>query len=407
MAANIQCSAKRRMVHWSSTFSENVKSRESKSVQIEIQNHLKPPNISGNQALPEIVFERFIVAALTLRQTHLFSCTRDKMGYKAKNKQAPPRPLPDPDAVRPDRKQKKRKPDAQGAADRLNKKSKKTFEKGSSGSGKQAKLSKGRPTDEDYESDNQSPRPTVTKSELKKKAKKAGGSAAKKQPAGVTFDDDSEPDLDEFEAEDEGDDIPEVQHNFDLDMAPEGEADDLAAFMGDPDADESDQEDAEAFGRFGDQDDDEDEFDLSGDEAGLQHDSAFDTTDDEEQQEDEDDEMDLGDDDDQVVPPHLRPNPSLEQDGDELDDGQITTNLMGDITASEFSLPAVTKSRAKTAEDGDEDDDEEEFDELEGRTSLRDVEARMRWLVGILGGKEKDEDGDVVQGGEFRGIPGL
>lgn len=182
---------------------------------------------------------------------------------------------------------------------------------------------------------------------------------------------------------------------------------DLAAFMGEADSD------SEAEG-----DDDElvvegDEFEMS-DEDGedelagaLEHDSAFDTSDEEggdkAGEEDEEEDVDMDDE----LPPHLRPNAALELDSDEDLDGQITTNLMGDITASEFSLPAVTKSRARTAEDAEEDDDDEQFDELEGRTSLRDVESRMRWLVGILGGKEKDEEGEVIPGGDFRGIQGL
>ena len=46
-----------------------------------------------------------------------------KMGYKAKNKQAPPKPLHDPDAVRPEsRRQNKRKAEEQAA--RLEKKAK-------------------------------------------------------------------------------------------------------------------------------------------------------------------------------------------------------------------------------------------------------------------------------------------
>jgi hypothetical protein len=205
---------------------------------------------------------------------------------------------------------------------------------------------------------------------------------------------------------------PEVQHNFDLDEAPSGEENDLAAFMGEADSDSEgdDEEDGDdMFGAGG------DEFDMSEDEddelaGGLEHDSAFDTSEDEKDDADGDDNEDEDMEADDEVPPHLRPNPSMAIDDDEDLDGQITTNLMGDITASEFTLPAVTKSRAKTAEDvdnGEDDDEEEQFDELEGRTSLRDVEARMRWLVGVLGGKEKDEDGEVIPGQEFRGIKGL
>lgn len=203
-------------------------------------------------------------------------------------------------------------------------------------------------------------------------------------------------------------DAPEVQHDFDLDEAPSGEEMDLAAFMGEADSNSEVDGEGDDDGEGGMMEGDE--FDVSGDEdeedlvGGLEHDSAFDTSEDEAADgNDADVDVDMQDE----LPPHLRPNPALELDSDEDLDGQITTNLMGDITASEFSLPAVTKSRAKTAEDAEEDDDDEQFDELEGRTSLRDVEARMRWLVGILGGKEKDEDGDVIPGGEFRGIKGL
>jgi ribosomal RNA methyltransferase Nop2 len=154
--------------------------------------------------------------------------------------------------------------------------------------------------------------------------------------------------------------------------------------------------------------DDDDEEDLGGE---LEHDSAFDTSDDDAEgldgdKDDEDVEMDESDE----LPPHLRPNAGIALDSDDEGvDGQITTNLMQDITASDFTLPAVTKIRAKTAADPNlgESDDEDEVDEIEGRTSLRDVESRMRWLVGVLGGKEKDEDGGVIAGGKFRGLKGL
>jgi len=198
--------------------------------------------------------------------------------------------------------------------------------------------------------------------------------------------------------------VPEVQHNFDLDEAPSDEENDLAAFMGDADVDSDDE------AKFGDELEEGDEFDMDSDEEevpeGLEHDSAFDTSEDEAAEGADDEDVDMDDD---LPPPHMRPNAGLAlgEDEDEID-GQITTNLMTDITASEFSLPAVTKLRAKTAEDGDEaDDDDEQFDELEGRTSLRDVETRMRWLVGVLAGKDKDEDGEVIPGQEFRGIKGL
>jgi hypothetical protein len=65
------------------------------------------------------------------------------MGYKAKNKQAPPKPLADPDAVRPEsRRQNKRKAEEQAA--RLEKKAKPVDVAGKNGSSTKGVKSKGK-----------------------------------------------------------------------------------------------------------------------------------------------------------------------------------------------------------------------------------------------------------------------
>ena len=133
-------------------------------------------------------------------------------------------------------------------------------------------------------------------------------------------------------------------HNFDLDDAPE---------------DDSDAMDEEGM---------DDEFDL--DDEEMEEDSAFASSGDEQEDEDMEDEL----------PPHMRPNPIPESD-DEDADGLIT-NLEDDLENDGFTLPVV--------EGGGEQE------EHEHGTSLREVEARMRWLVRVCAGKDE----------KARGIPG-
>lgn len=135
-----------------------------------------------------------------------------------------------------------------------------------------------------------------------------------------------------------------ILHNFDLDEMPE----------------DGEDEDEDDFG-FGSDDDEDDE------EAA--HDSAFDT--------DEEDAQDGGDLDD-----------DMGMDGEGLDgadeDDGIQTNMADDLTDEGFTLPAVDAG-------GDEE-------AIEDPASLREVEARMRWLVGILSPKDDKTP--------FKGAPG-
>jgi ribosomal RNA methyltransferase Nop2 len=133
---------------------------------------------------------------------------------------------------------------------------------------------------------------------------------------------------DDEEVGDDNEELPAGLHNFDLDEAPGSEDEEMDDEF---DVDEDDEDMME---------DDEDEVD-----------SAFASS-----NEDEGD-VDMMDED--------------EEDDDE--DGDIQTNLEDDLTNEGFTLPAV---------DGIEE-------EHEHGTSLRDVETRMRWLVGVCVGKEE------------------
>lgn len=143
-----------------------------------------------------------------------------------------------------------------------------------------------------------------------------------------------------------------ILHNFDLDAMPEN---------GD-DEDDDEEEEGDDFG-FGSDEDDEGDDELA-------HDSAFDTDEeDSEAQMEEDDEM------------------GLEAGADE-DDG-IQTNMVDDLTDEGFTLPAVDAGG-----DGDE-----ENGIVEDPASLREVEARMRWLVGLLSPKDDNK-------APFKGVAG-
>ncbi len=113
----------------------------------------------------------------------------------------------------------------------------------------------------------------------------------------------------------------------------------------------------------------EDEDEEDEDEA----DSAFVSS-----NEDQDAEMADGDYD--LPPPHLRPNPIPTSDDE---DGAITTNLEEDLDNEGYTLPVVDRGG--------------EAEEFERGTSLREVEGRMRWLVGVCMGKEEKSS---------KGVPG-
>lgn len=131
--------------------------------------------------------------------------------------------------------------------------------------------------------------------------------------------------------------MPEGIHAFDLDQAPEDERDD---FLG---SDDEMEDDEFAFPSESGEEEDDDEVDsaFASDEEDVEMDG--------EAEGDEDDEMDEDD-----------------------EDGAIQTNLEDDLDDEGFTLPAV---------DGVEE-------EHEHGVSLRDVEARMRWLVRVCSAKD-------------------
>jgi ribosomal RNA methyltransferase Nop2 len=136
----------------------------------------------------------------------------------------------------------------------------------------------------------------------------------------------------------------------------------------------------------------DDEFDLSEDDEEAGSGFGPDSEDEEEEAEDDgfessnegDVDMEGAEDDDEELPPHRRPNARLADLQGEDDD--ITTNLVDDLTNDGFTLPAVDHA----LEGGEEEE--------EG-VSLREVEARMRWLVEVLTPREDGE-------GKIKGVPG-
>lgn len=130
-----------------------------------------------------------------------------------------------------------------------------------------------------------------------------------------------------------------------------------------------------------------DEFDLGDDDDLLgdgDEDDMLGSDDEDEEEDDEEDEVDSAfassDEDEMEVDEtndprtaHLRLNPQPE--GSEDEDGAITTNLEDDLTNEGFTLPAVESGG--------------EVEDFEHGTSLREIENRMRWLVGVCAGKDE------------------
>ncbi|ORX39811.1 NOL1/NOP2/sun family-domain-containing protein [Kockovaella imperatae] len=275
------------------------------------------------------------------------------MGRRAKLKQANPTPLPGSGGDRSSRHKGKKK--ASSSAPNL----------GSLKSSKKVKVAKakgGRVTkrqvdkvDEDSDiedamrpgelSESEDDEETVKVKSIKKRGKESSEEEdIERGPAKELVFSDSEDDLDV----DEDEQLPPGLHEFDLDDAPSD---------ADSDMDEDDMP--------------EDEFDLGeDDEEEEEEDSAFASSDD-----GEDDDIDMADEDERVA---------IGDDEDEDEEGRdgITTNLEDDIENEGFTLPAVDRGG--------------EYEDVEHGTSLRDVEARMRWLVGVCMGK----------GEKAQGVPG-
>lgn len=147
----------------------------------------------------------------------------------------------------------------------------------------------------------------------------------------LVFSDSEEGEEDDDNLNDDDEALPKGLHNFDLDAAPPS------------DDDEEDLEMADEF------DMDEDEF---GSEERDEEDSAFASSGDEDADMAEEEDVQAGED---------------EEDG-------IQTNLEDDLEET-YTLPAV--------------DNGGEEEEHEHGTSLREVENRMRWLVGVVLNKEE------------------
>ncbi|WWC90111.1 uncharacterized protein L201_005044 [Kwoniella dendrophila CBS 6074] len=149
----------------------------------------------------------------------------------------------------------------------------------------------------------------------------------------------SDSEAEDEDLNDDGEALPLGQHAFDLDEAPSDEDDDEEELGDEFDMEGSDDEEML-----------DDEFDDEDDEEDKEGDSAFDS--------DEDAEMAAVEEDDGSE--------------NEEDDG-IQTNLEDDLEET-YTLPAVDRG-------GEEE-------EIEHGTSLRDVEQRMRWLVGVCLSKD-------------------
>ena len=121
--------------------------------------------------------------------------------------------------------------------------------------------------------------------------------------------------------------------------------------------------------------------------AGNEFDMAEEEMEDDEDNEDDSafasshdgEDIHMADEDSDLPPPHLRPNPISTSDDE---DGAITTNLEDDLEDEGYTLPAV----ANEGEEGD----------FERGTSLREVEGRMRWLVGVCMGKNEKVSNGVA-----------
>ncbi|ODN84754.1 hypothetical protein L202_00631 [Cryptococcus amylolentus CBS 6039] len=272
------------------------------------------------------------------------------MGRRAKNKQSDPRPLPGSVPERdPSRRQKakKRAPSSVAAGDARQAKAhrgpatKKGVKVGKTGNVIQGRrVKKVDEVDEDSDLDealqtgefssDEEEEEELPKAKKSKKSKTAESDdeVVQRGPAKeLIFSDDEEEVSDDENLNDDKEELPKGQHAFDLDAAP---------------SDEDDEEMGDEF--------DMDEDDLSeGDEDEA--DSAFASSGDEDADMDEE-EGAFG-----------------SEEGDD-----IQTNLEDDLEET-FTLPAVDNGGEEEA--------------IEHGVSLRDVETRMRWLVGVVINKDE------------------
>ncbi|WRT67064.1 uncharacterized protein IL334_004030 [Kwoniella shivajii] len=270
------------------------------------------------------------------------------MGRRAKNKQAPPTPLPGtvPDRSSISRRQQSKKKKAPSTAN-----DQKTF-KAQKGSLKKPlpahRRKKVDVVDEDDSDLDQALQPGVLSEDeeetVKVKSVKKGKQAASSDDEEVEersrpvkqleFSDSEDDEGDDLNAD--GEALPLGQHAFDLDEAPS----------------DGEEEDDLELG---------DEFDIGTDDEMLDDDMD----EDEDEDEDEADSAFASENDDEDAE-------MAEEDEDEEEDG-IQTNLEDDLEET-YTLPAVDRG-------GEEE-------EIEHGTSLREVEQRMRWLVGVCLSKD-------------------
>ncbi|WVQ78036.1 hypothetical protein IAT38_000117 [Cryptococcus sp. DSM 104549] len=271
------------------------------------------------------------------------------MGRRAKNKQAPPRPIAGSIPEKPisKRQSKKRAPSAvAGEAQAKGKAPRGPGEKKLGGGEGRRKpvVRKGKKVDEEVEdsdledallpgeySSDEEEEEVPKKAKKSKKAESDDEEIIRGPAKELVFSDDEDEEEDEA-LNDEEEDAPPVLHNFDLDAAPPSDDSDADLEMGD-------------------------EFSVDDDEmlsgSDDEEDSAFASSGDED--------VEMGGDHDEEM-----------EGSDEEGDG-IQTNLEDDLEEM-YTLPAV--------------DNGGEEEEVEHGTSLRDVEQRMRWLVGVVVGKD-------------------
>lgn len=255
------------------------------------------------------------------------------MGRKADRKQPPPRPMPGSDAFKT-RPPKGKKKASAPTNDRVSIKAPRgPFAKSKKERQKKAEKRLEVPEDEeDSDLEEALKQGELSDDEdeetvkIKSFTKKDDGADLRGPVKELEFSDSEEEDNVE---ENENETLPPGLHTFDLDEAPGA-------------SDEEDMDD-----EFDVDEDEEDEEMEDEDEV----DSAFASSNEGEE------DVDMMDEDEE----------------DEDEDGDIQTNLEDDLTNEGFTLPAV---------DGI-------VEEHEHGTSLRDVETRMRWLVGVCVGKEE------------------
>ncbi|WWD15849.1 hypothetical protein CI109_100273 [Kwoniella shandongensis] len=270
------------------------------------------------------------------------------MGRRAKNKQGAPRPIPGslPERTTPTRRQQKGKKRAPSSA--VDEKSK--YKASKLPAHRRPVGGRGKKVDEVDEDDSDldealqqgelsEDEEETVKVKSAKKGKKAASSDDEEieRPGTVKQLDFSDSEDEEDEPLNDDDEAaPAGIHAFDLDAAPPEDDEDDDLGMDDEFSVGSDEDMLD--------EDDEDDEDAA--------DSAFASS-------NEDEDAEMGD--------------AQEDSDDEDEDGDIQTNLEDDLEDT-FTLPAV-----------DNGGDEEEH---EHGTSLREVEQRMRWLVGVLGSKD-------------------